>query len=125
MKTAEKTNGCGEAHDRGETTAADVRRADSLHHPEGDGSGRGHATGDGPIGRSGISKYALQVSGNEVSFVKSCESGVGHTGRNRSTVGCVSKRHVAMRITPEGWIYAESIIPGSRCWPAWGAQWPF
>lgn len=108
VKTAEKTNGSGEAHDGGEATAADVRRADSFHHPEGDGSGGGHATGDGPIGRSGISKYALQVSVHEVSLVKPSKSGVGHTGRNRSTVGCVSKRPLPGAELPSAGVLNQS-----------------
>lgn len=119
METSNQTDSRGKAHDRSEATPTDMRWADSFHDPEGNGSGRGHATSDSPIRRSGISKHALEVPDNGVSSkVNMLESRVVHTGRYRSTVGCVSKRCPHICAFENCRDEAEDIIPGIQCWPA-------
>jgi hypothetical protein len=68
METANQTDSCSEAHDGRKATAAHMRRAGSLHDPEGNGRNRGHSTGHGVVGRPGISEHSFQMPVNGVSL---------------------------------------------------------
>jgi hypothetical protein len=68
MKTAKQTNSCRESHNGCKATTAYMRRACSLHDPEGDGSSRGHTASHGPVGRPGISEHPFQMPEKDVSL---------------------------------------------------------
>lgn len=62
VQSSDEADGCGEPHNGGETSAADVGRAHTLHRPECKRGGGGGTSGDRVVGRPGISKNSAQVA---------------------------------------------------------------
>lgn len=87
MKPADETDRSCEAHHRRKATAAHMRRAHSLHDPEGNWGDGGHSTGHGVVRRSSISKNTSEVprfNGESLTQTSDfAERGGGHTDRNQ------------------------------------------
>lgn len=62
METTKNTDGGCEPHDGGKATAADMRRAHTLHDPECDGRDSSDSTGDSIIRGAGVAKNTAQMS---------------------------------------------------------------
>ena len=85
VKSTDETNGGCKAHHGGKAAATDMRRAHSLHNPEGNGRNGGSTSTDRIIRRTSISEYTSKMPRYMVSLVQR-EFGADRTGRSQSAI---------------------------------------